>query len=162
MKQTGHYGVALLFYAPIALVLLARGNDGLALVGGALAIALAMSPDCDCVIPFVEHRGVTHTIAFALVVGLFVGGAGWIVGSHADVASSTAFSRFVFVVVTLTVVSHLFGDVITPMGIRPFWPLSDRHFTFKLVLAKNCAANVLLFGLGASATLLVVFVTWGA
>lgn len=161
MKQTGHYGAALLLYSPIALLLLAQGHGALALVGGALAITLAMAPDCDCVIPFVEHRGITHTLAFALLVGALVGGAGWIVGSRIDAATATTFGRFAFGVGTLTVVSHLLADVITPMGVRPFWPLSDRHFTFELVLARNWGANVVLFAVGTAATLLVVFATRG-
>lgn len=160
MKQTGHYGVALLLYSPIALFLLAQGYNGLALIGGALAIALATAPDCDCVVPFLKHRGVTHTVVFALLIGLLVGTAGWIVGSHVDVVTATTFSRFAFVVGTVTVISHLLADVLTPMGVRPFWPLSNRHFTLNLVLAKNWAANVVLFALGATATLLVVFATW--
>ncbi|SFS06256.1 inner membrane protein [Halomicrobium zhouii] len=162
MKQLGHYGTALLLYSPVALFLLASGEDALALGGGALAITLAMAPDCDRPIPFVDHRGPTHTFGFAILVGLLVGAAGWVVGSQVDAAAAQTFGRFAFAVGALTVVSHLLADVITPMGIRPFWPLSDRHFTLDLVYAKNWAANVLLFVLGAVATLLVVFASRGA
>jgi len=162
MKQLGHYGTALLLYSPVALSLLVRGNNGMALVGGALAIALAMAPDCDHSLPFVDHRGPTHTFGFAILVGLLVGAAGWIVGSQVDAATARTFGRFGFAVGALTVVSHLLADVITPMGIRPFWPLSDRHFTLDLVYAKNWAENVLLFVLGTTATLLVVFASRGS
>lgn len=162
MKQLGHYGVALLLYAPVAFLLLGRGDDALALVGGALAVALAMAPDCDHVLPFVEHRTVTHTFVFALFVGAIAGVAGWVVGSTADATTAKAFGRFTFGVATLTVVSHLLADVITPMGIRPLWPFSGRHFTLRLVLAKNWAANAVLFALGAIATLFVVFATGSA
>ena len=159
MKQPGHYGVALLCYSPIAFALLARGEEGAALLGGALAISLAMAPDCDHAVPFLKHRGLTHTIWFALLVGLLVGAAGWTVGSRTDAATATFLGRFAFVVTTVTIVSHLLADVITPMGIRPFRPLSDRHFTLELVLAKNWTANALLFAVGSSVTLFVVAVT---
>lgn len=161
MKQLGHYGTTLLLYSPVALSLLVGGNDEMALGGGALAVALAMAPDCDRPIPFVDHRGPTHTFGFALLVGLIVGVAGWVVGSQVDVATARTFGRFGFAIGALTVVSHLLADVITPMGIRPFWPLSDRHFTLELVYAKNWTANVLLFVLGTAATLLVVFSSRG-
>jgi len=161
MKQLGHYGTALLLYSPVARHLLAGGQDALALGGGAIALALAMAPDCDRPLPFVDHRGPTHTLAFAVVIGVLVGSAGWVVGAQVDVATARTFGRFGFAVGVLTIVSHLLADVITPMGIRPFWPLSDRHFTLDLVYAKNWAANVLLFALGTAATLLAVFASRG-
>lgn len=156
MKQLGHYGAALLLYSPVALLLLGRGDRLLALLGGALAVSLAMAPDCDCVIPGMKHRGATHTLGFALLVGGLVGAAGWVVGATVDPTTATTLGGFTFFVGTLTVVSHLLADVITPMGVRPFWPLSDRHFTLRLVLAKNWTANVLLFAGGIGATVLVV------
>lgn len=159
MKQTGHYGVSLFLYSPFAFVLLSRGDVGLAVVGGALAIALAMVPDCDYYVPFVDHRGVTHTVAFALVVGVVVGFSGAIVGARIDAASARTFGVFAFGVATLTVVSHLLADVLTPMGVRPFWPLSRRHFTLDVVPARNWVANQLLFALGVVAVGVVVLAT---
>lgn len=160
MKQAGHYGTALLFYSQIAMVLLGRGEGGLALFGGLLAISLAMAPDCDTAVPFVTHRGVTHTLWFALLVGAIVGAASWMVGSRLGVGAARPLGWFAFLVGTMAVISHLLADVITPMGIRPLWPFSERHVTFDLVLAKNWTANALLFVAGTTATLLVVAATW--
>jgi inner membrane protein len=157
MKQLGHYGAALLVYSPISSHLLGSGQRALALVGAALALSLAMAPDCDCVVPGMQHRGITHTFVFALLVGAVVGGAGWVLGARVDVATAQTFGRFAFLVGTASVVSHLLADVITPMGIRPFLPFSDRHLTLRLVLAKNLAANVVLFVAGTAATLFAVF-----
>lgn len=156
MQQTGHYGMTLLLYAPVALVLLGRDLSGLALFGGALALGLAMVPDCDTLIPFLNHRGITHTVWFALLMGTVVGATAWIAWAGIDVETARTVSRFSFAVGTTAVGSHLLGDVITPMGIRPLWPLSERHVTFDLVLAKNWTANVTLFALGAAATIVVV------
>lgn len=61
MHREGHVGAALVAYAPIGGVLVAAGATGAAVVGGMVAFGLAMLPDWDQQIPFVDHRGVTHT-----------------------------------------------------------------------------------------------------
>lgn len=162
MHQLGHVGAALLLYSPVAFRYLSAGETALAILGGAIAVSLATAPDCDEYLPFVEHRSVTHTVVFALLVGATIGAAAWVVGSRVDPTIAGSVARFAFGVGTLTVVSHLLADVVTPMGIRPFWPVSDRHFTLGLVYSKNWTANVLLFAVGAAATVLVALVTANA
>lgn len=44
--------------------------------------------------------------------------------------------------------SHLLADSITPMGIRPLYPLSTWHHSFDLTPAKNPRANVALLAGG--------------
>ena len=47
MYQNGHYGAALLFVAPIGVILIAAGFVEVALMAGAMAVALAMVPGPD-------------------------------------------------------------------------------------------------------------------
>ncbi len=47
--------------------------------------------------------------------------------------------------------SHLAGDVITPMGIRPLRPWSSTRYTLDLVYAKNEWANEAFATIGAVA-----------
>jgi inner membrane protein len=55
-------------------------------------------------------------------------------------------------VVTLSACSHLVGDVVTPMGLRPFAPVSDVHLTLSLVYSRNPQVNAALLFAGGTAT----------
>ena len=66
---------------------------------------------------------------------------------------------FVGGVATLSLCSHVAGDAITPMGIRPFRPLSAWHVTLDLTPAANPRANRLFLGVGAAALALSVGLT---
>jgi inner membrane protein len=116
VHREGHLGVNLAVYAPVAFVLVALDLLRLAFIGGGVMVALAMLPDYDQQIPFVKHRGITHTVWFALVVGAVIGVVGFLVGD--SVGASLGYAAFGFVVGTLSVVAHLLGDVITPAGVR--------------------------------------------
>ena len=69
MYWRGHVGLGLLAYAPVAGVVLASGEFGLAVVGGLLAVVAAPLPDVDQSLP-IPHRGPTHTLAFAVAAGV--------------------------------------------------------------------------------------------
>ena len=149
MYRYGHAGAVLFLYAPLGAGLRVLGEPTLALAGGVLAVALSMLPDVDQFLP-IDHRGPTHTVWFVAACGLLsaLGGglvsilAGGFLGRPllvAAVAGSAA---------TISLGSHLLADAITPMGIRPFHPLSDRHYTLDLTPAKNPRANVTLLGIG--------------
>ena len=153
MELPGHLGVAMLVYAPVAVVAIRRGRPRQAWIGLAGVCALAMSPDVDLYVAGVPHRGVTHTaLAVAVAAGVVALFACLLrprgVGSTADAA------RFGAVVGGSGVLSHLLGDVITPMGVRPFLPISDTTYTLSLVYAADQAANVALLvgGLAVFAT----------
>jgi inner membrane protein len=72
MHRERHVGAAMLAYAPLGAVVLALGFDTYALLGAVVAVGLAMLPDYDQRVPSVRHRGPTHTVWFALTVGLFL------------------------------------------------------------------------------------------
>ncbi len=154
MYQAGHYGAALVVYAPIGFGLLAFGLLDLALLGGAVMVGGAMLPDVDIRVPFVKHRGLTHTIWFALAVGIGLGAVGGAIGASSGVGSAVALGGFGFLLGTLTVGSHLLADVLTPMGIRPFEPLRGDEYTLELTRAANPLANYLLLALGIGAAIL--------
>lgn len=152
MYQKGHYGAALLAYAPIGFVVAVSGFRALALAGGVVAVTLAMVPDFDTRIPFVDHRGPTHTVWFAVLVGLAVGTAGLLFGQGLGVVSAVALAGFAFLVGFVTICSHIAADSITPMGVTPFTPFSRRHISYDLVLAKNRVANWLFLAAGVLTT----------
>src|SRR5699024_9424731 len=60
---------------------------------------------------------------------------------------------FVFAIGVLGICSHLFGDLITPMGISPFWPVTDTNFSLNLTHASNGYANSILLLRGWTAVI---------
>lgn len=156
MYRPGHYGASLVAYAPVGFVAIALGGVELALAGGAVAVAGAMVPDWDQRVPFVRHRGPTHTVWFTLLVGGVLAVAGALLGSAAGFAGAVVLGAFGFVVGATIVVGHLLADVLTPMGIRPFGPLRDDTYTLDVAKAANPIANYALLALGAAASVVAV------
>lgn len=158
MYAPGHYGVSLLVYAPVGGGLLAVGRPDLAFVGGFVVLWLATLPDVDHHLPLIEHRGVTHTIPFALGIGGVLGAAAYAVASVTPVilGSPTTVAAFVGLMGAYGIVAHLVGDVLTPSGVPLLWPLSGRSYTLSLWTAKNTLANYLLLALGAFVTAVTV------
>lgn len=184
MHRSGHVGIWLLLYTPVAFVLFAADSPALAVLGGAIIFVVEPLPDRDQRVPLLKHRGFSHTIGFALLVGVVIGSLGWFVGDqafvlvgewlsrsrYAAIGSAVANSRsavdetfltvFGFAIGTFAILAHLAGDVLTPSGIRPFWPLSDQSFSLSLVQAKNPIANALLLLGGATAGIGVVWLSF--
>jgi len=150
VHRPGHVGAALLAYAPLAGIATALGAAELA-VGGAIgAVALAPLPDYDQRVPLLAHRGLTHTVWFALLVGVVLAAAGLALAGRRPLATVTT-ALFAGLVGTLTVCSHVAADALTPAGVRPFAPLRNRRYTCDLVRAANPIANYALLGLGGAA-----------
>lgn len=165
MYRGGHAGFNALLYAPFVPPVSYYWSLELALVGAAIAVGVANLPDVDEPLPWLRHRGPTHTIWFAVVVGLLSG-----VGTVLLTPATPQAFQFGFVVGTAGILAHLAGDVVTPMGICPFAPLSRYHVTLNWFKSKNSRINrvVLLVGtaaLGVSLLLAVslstVFVSGG-
>ena len=160
--RLGHYGVSLLAYAPVGLAFALAGELALAVVGGAGVLALARVPDYDMRIPGITHRGVTHTVLFAVLVGATLAGALVALsqaGSDpmpADVLAPRA--AFAFGVGAFGILAHLAGDVLTPAGVPLLWPLSSRTYSVSLTTADSTVWNYLLFALGVFATAAAGFV----
>ncbi|WP_257299977.1 metal-dependent hydrolase [Haloarchaeobius sp. FL176] len=157
MYRTGHYGVSLLLYAPVGFALLVAGYPAVCLLGGAAMLALAPLPDYDLRVPFVEHRGPTHTLAFALLVGTVLGGASYVSAPTLGLDPRVAGATGVFVG-TYGIVAHLVGDVLTPAGIAPFWPVSSRNYSLSVTRADSTVANTALLALGVFLTVVAAVV----
>jgi inner membrane protein len=153
MYAPGHVGLAVSLYAPVGWLLLARGRRRLALGGGLCAACLSTLPDVDQFVPFLAHRGLTHTVWVAAAVGLVVGALGVGYGRRRARETGPVDRLAVGVAVgALPILAHLLGDVITPMGVRPFAPLWNASFTLDLVPARDVTANRGLFAVGGLAT----------
>lgn len=151
MHREGHIGVSLLAYSPIAFLTTLAGFQELAFAGGAVAVGLAMVPDLDMRIPFVKHRGPTHTVWFAAGLGTLAAVLGFVAGFSRGALEGLGIGVFAGVVVTVTLGSHLAADALTPMGIQPLQPRSSKKYTLDLFTAANPIANYGLLVVGGVA-----------
>lgn len=151
MHREGHVGAALALYAPVGFLAYVSGFQSFAVFGAIGAVALAMLPDQDMRIPLVSHRGITHTLWFALLVAGVLGLGGAYLGREQGVDGAAGIGAFAAVVGFVTIVSHIAADALTPMGVTPFWPLSDRHVSVGVTRASNRGANVVLLSVGTAA-----------
>lgn len=160
MHRKGHLGAALTAYAPVGFVALVVAPPTLALAGAAVAVGIAMLPDWDQKLPFVKHRGATHTVHFAVAVGgvfLFAGG---LIGSMAGLWTSFGLAVFGFAVGAGTILSHIAADALTPMGVEPFGD-DGPYYSADMVKAANPIANYLLLAVGVVAVFLAFVVALG-
>lgn len=150
MYRTGHLGVSLLVFAPIGYLFVAAGEPLAALVTGGVMLWLAMLPDVDHRVPGIPHRGPTHSLLFAVLVGCAFAAVGTLLGDGVSVMNQARLSGFGFFVGFVAVGAHLLGDVLTPAGVNLFWPWG-REFSLYLTSADNTIANYGLFLLGVFA-----------
>ena len=170
MHRSGHWGLALLFYSPVVFGVLTADITTLPLVvvGAVLTSGFCMLPDIDQNLPLVKHRGITHTVWFALLVGTVLGGGAFVVVQGAGqsilgqwipterlLGSPLAITVGWFFGVTggLVIVSHLVGDWLTKMRIRPWSPLSKHKHRLGITPADSLIANGLLYVQGAKTAL---------
>lgn len=182
MYKRGHAGFALLAYLPVLAVATASdewtvlalfGVVALAdiaapvtmLTGWNLSLSLAMLPDIDQQFPQVTHRGVTHTIWFVIGVSLCGVVLGFLLATlfpiPGGVDSPAMVGLFCGYLCVHALGTHLLADVVTPMGLRPFWPLSDWHVSLDLLRAANPTANRVLYLGGISTTALLLLTISG-
>lgn len=161
MYRTGHLGVSLLAFAPVGYWLVSGGYVALAFLTGATMLYLATLPDVDHRIPGMPHRGPTHSLAFATLVGGAFAFAAGELSRVLSVAVPAGLSMvaFGFLLGFGSVFAHLLGDVITPMGVRFLWP-SSRTWSLGLTTADSRVWNGALFAFGvfavAAATVLAL------
>ncbi|WP_435178894.1 metal-dependent hydrolase [Halorussus sp. AFM4] len=169
MFPLGHVGMALLFAAPIALLLDRKRRYPPVLV---LALATALLPDLDGKVPFSHHHGGPHTVLFALAASLAFGLALafvsvnllWLarrVDSVPEFRPRAAFALG-FGGALAGLASHLFADLlmipIADNPVEPLWPLSNRPVALGLVHPADPAWNYGLLAAGIAAQLLVLTV----
>lgn len=160
MYRKGHIGVSLLVFAPVGYWLVSVGEPETALLTGAVMLWLAMLPDIDHRLPVIEHRGLTHSLLFAVLIGGLFALAGVVLEGAFSVAGVSLIT-FGFLLGFLTVFAHLLGDTLTYAGVNYLWPL-QRTFSFSLTRADNMAVNYGLFGLGIVVTVARAAVAFGA
>lgn len=148
MFPLGHYGMALALYAVVGYVLLRRDRVHDALCGGGIVLAYTLFPDLDGQLEFLVHRGVSHTLWFALAVGalcLLVVAPDLRGRSRREAILGGSWAFFLG---AFAVVAHLLADVLNPWGVMPLYPVSPALYSLELVYAGNDAANYAMLAAG--------------
>ncbi|RZN60719.1 metal-dependent hydrolase [Methanonatronarchaeum sp. AMET6-2] len=152
LHQEGHIGLCLLFYTPIVYTGQHIGVPWILLIlSTATAISIANIPDIDLKTTFLSHRGFTHTILFALITGtttgfLYLGIASLFNPFPLEIRIAVLLLGFLTGFLAIT--SHIAGDMLTPMGVKPYWPLKNKKISLSLFKARNRLANTIFLALG--------------
>ena len=92
MYRLGHTGIALLVLAPLSYVLLETHRPLLALVTALGVLAIEPLPDFDFKLPFLDHRGVSHSLLAAVCIGGILALCGWVVAGQVSTTLPSALS----------------------------------------------------------------------
>ena len=169
MHRRGHYGLALLVFSPLAFLLNVIHASEAALMGILIVVGVAPIPDIDLHIPFISHRGITHTVWFVIAASTIATAVTWaaaIQGTQAvhGTLSTASAPNFVLpalgvgFLVALGLITHLIGDMMTPMGIKPFIPVNDTKYAWKLTMSGDSTTNNVLFVAGLGATGAAIYI----
>ncbi|KZN26112.1 hydrolase [Haladaptatus sp. R4] len=147
MNPLGHFGIVLFVFGFVTFGLVTRDKIRAAKIVTVAALAMGIAPDIDLHMAQLSHRGLTHTLWAALLAG---GVLAFIVYCFEPLAldGKREESFYGFVTGFGGVCCHLAGDVITPMGIKPLYPVLKKPHTFNLVYANNGPANIALLVVG--------------
>jgi inner membrane protein len=113
-------------FAPVGYWFVTTVTPELALVTGVMMVWFAMLPDIDHRLPLVDHRGVTHSLLFAFLIGSLFGAAGLVLDGTVSI-SKINLGVYGFLFGTLTVGAHLVRDILTAAGVPLLWPLSRNY-----------------------------------
>jgi len=158
MYRPGHHGAAMLVYAPIGGVLAVAGYELLGLCGGGLVVGTTMVPDYDRRVDWLDRRGPTHTVWFALAFGVVTGLVAAVVGPFVLGLGALLVFAVGFALGVLAVVVHIVADALTPVGVRPFAPVRDEAYAFEVAFATSVPGNYVLLGVGVLAASLAFLV----
>ena len=152
MKHKGHAGLTLLV---VSLLMLPFGLSENAIVVIVLAAGLSSLPDIDINLE-IKHRGYTHNIFAALVVGIIFGFLFFY--STSDIlwgvmGFTSGFGG---------VICHLLGDALTPMKFKPLWPFSNVEVGLGWFSSGDKRVNNGFMTMGSIAFILYILVTTGA
>ena len=135
MYGRGHFGLTLFFSSIIALK---TGFSEATLVFTVVSSFLAGLPDIDLTFQKLgasHHRGITHSLFFAILIGAIIGLMFY------QTYSTVRWFLIGFSTGTFSVISHLIGDLLTYTTFKPFWPFSKREISLGICAANNVFVN---------------------
>ena len=154
MNSKGHFGLALLVMSLIMLPFGFLGNNVLIFLIIVLSAGLSALPDIDLQLE-IQHRGFTHNIFFALIIGILF-------GIMFGYSSGIWYGIVGFLGGFMGIMIHLLGDMMTFMEFKPLWPFSQIEVAYGWFYADSQLANKGFFYLGIFAFAGYIMVSSGA
>jgi len=119
-----------------------------AMAGAMPDIDVLFSINGDFIDQLVLHRGITHSLIFAPVVGPLLGWLVWRRERHKDPSVDSRELRFWITAITLAVLSHPLLDLLTTYGTQLLLPFSNARFAVNAMpIIDPVYTLTLLFGL---------------
>lgn len=155
MYSEGHAGLTLIIF-PLLMIPLGWGDYQIIAIG--LAVGVSSLPDIDLKYREygIHHRGVTHSILFAILVGIGLGALFYYNDNQIlwfAIGFAGGFGG---------IMSHLLGDMLTYHAFKPLWPFSDTEKSLGLCRASNKAVNEGLLTAGAVSFVAYFMISTGA
>lgn len=141
MRREGHIGLNMVLASPIIAYLGFVFSMKHVIVFGVIMFFMSPLPDIDIKlgrIPFVPitHRGITHTVWFALILGGFFS----FLIYRLEYSSAMIIVGFLGGFIGIT--GHLLGDLVTPTGINYTPPITSSKTSLNLFYYDNWIANL--------------------
>jgi len=140
MNKEGHIGLSMLFATPVVLLYPGEVYDQGLWIWICFFIGMSTWPDLDLEFEM-KHRGYTHTLLASVVFG--------IVGALIVLHALPEYTLNAFLGGITGTWSHLVGDLLTFMGFKPLWPLSNKEIALKLFRSSDKRINRLFGKMGA-------------
>ena len=153
MHAKGHFGLTLLVLSVFSIPI-GFGPDNIMIFIIFLSAGLSSIPDIDLKLG-IKHRGLTHNILFAIIVGILF-------GVLFGYSSEILYGFVGFISGFLGVMLHLLGDLMTYQPFKPLWPFDDREVSYGFFAAKSKTANEGFLILGIIGFIGYVIVASGA
>ncbi len=142
MDSRGHVGFALAATSLALLALSCYYPIQLLALLALLAALAAPLPDIDQSLGFLKHRGLTHTVPFALFLPAAVVAPLCVVGLSICIP--------LYVMLAVSLLSHIASDAMTVMGVKPFKPFSSRKVALRLFRSNDRMANQVALAVGVA------------
>lgn len=150
MYPRGHAGISLIISSPIVLFL---GVSNLITSVSITIIIMWVSiiPDIDIsnksILDKTDHRGVTHTIWFGIILSIFSFAFFEILNYYVRIDINSLLKS---IAVLVGIISHQIGDIINNSGIKPFkiGSFGDFEICYTMLESDNSCYNNIIFVVG--------------
>jgi len=161
MYRPGHIGLAALFAALPVFILFQYEHYTAGALFLIFAIGVCTFPDRVEDVFRLSHRGVTHTVAFALTTSVILAALAQFTLSSDTLSFLRVFGDGVVVglAVFTGLISHLAGDTLTEgydYRVTPWWPVNKKSYQLQWVKAGNPTWNYLLLVAGIATNTLIL------
>lgn len=161
MHSQGHFGVSMSLCAPILFVSIVTEMYIVGALLCGLMLMFSSTPDIDLKLPWVSHRGFTHTVHFAVLFGALVSIVSYLAFTTVEklvvveyiielsvLSSIVQVSSVIFVGSAFGIIAHLVGDILTPTGVHLFSRSNNFGYSLNVCNADSKIGNHSIVKLG--------------